>query len=210
MMQHHHQLDQWLAGGGVGGVLRPTKSAHFSPVKTVAVYMLRTHSDSFHVAHKVPVGDTPYVRAKRVQDPEKAIALFWGAINAGDRVDSVLKDMSIMMKQQNRAGEAIEAIKLLRVRCSNQAQESLDKLQASLPPSLLDGSRNPRWPWHYPPISSPLVVKQSSLILFMLAQLPLILPICFLAFQMRQLKGEVDIFSRADGSALFEMGNTRI
>uniref|UniRef100_A0A8R7V4P1 Uncharacterized protein n=1 Tax=Triticum urartu TaxID=4572 RepID=A0A8R7V4P1_TRIUA len=22
MMQHHHQLDQWLAGGGVGGVLR--------------------------------------------------------------------------------------------------------------------------------------------------------------------------------------------
>ncbi|KAM3364641.1 hypothetical protein ACQJBY_014790 [Aegilops geniculata] len=27
---------------------------------------------------------------------------------------------------------------------------------------------------------------------------------------MRQLKGEVDIFSRADGSALFEMGNTRV
>ena len=35
---------------------------------------------------------------------------------------------------------------LVGVRCSDQAQESLDKLQASLPPSLLDGSRNPRWP----------------------------------------------------------------
>ena len=44
----------------------------------------------------------------------------------------------------------------------------------------------------------------------MLARLPLILPVCCLALQMRQLKGKVDIFSRADGSALFEMGNTRV
>ncbi|KAM3277151.1 hypothetical protein ACQJBY_045150 [Aegilops geniculata] len=139
MMHHHQQLDQWLAGGGVGGVgavLRPTKSAPCSPVKPAAVSMLRTHSDSFHVAHKVPVGDTPYVRAKRVQlvdkDPEKAIALFWGAINAGDRVDSALKDMAIVMKQQNRAEEAIEAIKSLRVRCSDQAQESLDNILLDL------------------------------------------------------------------------------
>ncbi|KAF7060262.1 hypothetical protein CFC21_067058 [Triticum aestivum] len=138
MMHHHHQLDQWLAGGvgGVGAVLRPTKSAPCSPVKPAAVSMLRTHSDSFHVAHKVPVGDTPYVRAKRVQlvdkDPEKAIALFWGAINAGDRVDSALKDMAIVMKQQNRAEEAIEAIKSLRVRCSDQAQESLDNILLDL------------------------------------------------------------------------------
>ena len=140
MMHQHHQLDQWLAGGGgvggVGGVLRPTKSAPCSPVKPAAVSMLRTHSDSFHVAHKVPVGDTPYVRAKRVQlvdkDPEKAIALFWGAINAGDRVDSALKDMAIVMKQQNRAEEAIEAIKSLRVRCSDQAQESLDNILLDL------------------------------------------------------------------------------
>jgi len=27
---------------------------------------------------------------------------------------------------------------------------------------------------------------------------------------MRQLKGEVGVVSRADGSALFEMGNTRV
>ncbi|CAM0952699.1 unnamed protein product [Alopecurus aequalis] len=127
---------QWLAGGGVGGMLRPTKSAPCSPVKPPAPAMLRTHSDSFHVAHKVPVGDTPYVRAKRVQlvdkDPEKAIALFWGAINAGDRVDSALKDMAIVMKQQNRAEEAIEAIKSLRSRCSDQAQESLDNILLDL------------------------------------------------------------------------------
>ncbi|XP_073011824.1 protein POLLENLESS 3-LIKE 2 [Typha latifolia] len=112
--------------------IRPTKSAPCSPIKPIA----RTRSDSFHVTHKVPVGDTPYVKAKRVQlvdkDPEKAIALFWAAINAGDRVDSALKDMAIVMKQQNRAEEAIEAIKSLRVRCSDQAQESLDNILLDL------------------------------------------------------------------------------
>ncbi|KAK1297342.1 hypothetical protein QJS10_CPB15g00427 [Acorus calamus] len=112
--------------------IRPSKSEPSSPVKP----LLRTRSDSFHVAHKIPVGDTPYVKAKRVQlvdkDPEKAIALFWAAINAGDRVDSALKDMAIVMKQQNRAEEAIEAIKSLRVRCTDQAQESLDNILLDL------------------------------------------------------------------------------
>ncbi|CAD6224028.1 unnamed protein product [Miscanthus lutarioriparius] len=128
------QQEPWNAAAV--GLLRPTKSAPCSPIKTAAAAMLRTHSDSFHVAHKVPVGDTPYVRAKRVQlvdkDPEKAIALFWSAINAGDRVDSALKDMAIVMKQQNRAEEAIEAIKSLRSRCSDQAQESLDNILLDL------------------------------------------------------------------------------
>ncbi|KAK9164517.1 hypothetical protein Syun_005419 [Stephania yunnanensis] len=113
---------------------RPSKSAPCSPVKPLGV--TRTRSESFHVAHKVPVGDTPYVRAKNVQlvdkDPEKAIPLFWAAINAGDRVDSALKDMAIVMKQQNRAEEAIEAIKSLRGRCSDQAQESLDNILLDL------------------------------------------------------------------------------
>eukprot|EP00268_Persea_americana_P001414 TRINITY_DN10435_c0_g1_i2.p1 TRINITY_DN10435_c0_g1~~TRINITY_DN10435_c0_g1_i2.p1 ORF type:complete len:438 (+),score=89.53 TRINITY_DN10435_c0_g1_i2:87-1400(+) len=66
------------------------------------------------------------------KDPDKAIALFWAAINAGDRVDSALKDMAIVMKQQNRAEEAIEAIKSLRARCSDQAQESLDNILLDL------------------------------------------------------------------------------
>ncbi|KAK6150277.1 hypothetical protein DH2020_015209 [Rehmannia glutinosa] len=113
---------------------RPTKSAPSSPAKPLGVS--RTRSDSFHVTHKVPVGDTPYVRAKNVQlvdkDPERAIPLFWAAINAGDRVDSALKDMAIVMKQQNRAEEAIEAIKSLRTRCSDQAQESLDNILLDL------------------------------------------------------------------------------
>jgi hypothetical protein len=66
------------------------------------------------------------------KDPEKAVPLFWAAINAGDRVDSALKDMAIVMKQQNRAEEAIEAIKSLRHRCSDQAQESLDNILLDL------------------------------------------------------------------------------
>ncbi|XP_042486895.1 protein POLLENLESS 3-LIKE 2-like isoform X2 [Macadamia integrifolia] len=75
-------------------------------------------------------------KAKNVQlmdkDPERAIPLFWAAINAGDRVDSALKDVAIVMKQQNRAEEAIEAIKSLRSRCSDQAQESLDNILLDL------------------------------------------------------------------------------
>ncbi|KAI3665358.1 hypothetical protein L6452_43982 [Arctium lappa] len=132
---------------------RPTKSAPSSPAKPIGGGVLRTRSESFnlnstrsesnltrpesfHVTHKVPVGDSPYVRAKNVQlvekDPERAIPLFWAAINAGDRVDSALKDMAIVMKQQNRAEEAIEAIKSLRRRCSDQAQESLDNILLDL------------------------------------------------------------------------------
>nr|XP_043640149.1 protein POLLENLESS 3-LIKE 2 [Erigeron canadensis] len=144
--------DMWNAPPG----FRPTKSAPSSPAKPLGTGVLRTRSESFnlnaarsesfnsninraesfHVTHKVPVGDSPYVRAKNVQlvekDPEKAIPLFWAAINAGDRVDSALKDMAIVMKQQNRAEEAIEAIKSLRRRCSDQAQESLDNILLDL------------------------------------------------------------------------------
>ncbi|CAO2831334.1 unnamed protein product [Amaranthus hypochondriacus] len=124
--------EMWNAPPG----FRPSKasSAPCSPAKPAPVS--RTRSESFHITHKVPVGDTPYVRAKHVQlvdkDPEKAIPLFWAAINAGDRVDSALKDMAIVMKQQNRAEEAIEAIKSLRSRCSEQAQESLDNILLDL------------------------------------------------------------------------------
>lgn len=66
------------------------------------------------------------------KDPDAAIVLFWAAINAGDKVDSALKDMAIVMKQQDRAEEAIEAIKSFRNRCSKQAQESLDNVLIDL------------------------------------------------------------------------------
>lgn len=98
--------------------------------KTTAV------SPEFHVVHKVPAGDGPYVRAKHAQlvqkDPEAAIVLFWKAINAGDRVDSALKDMAVVMKQLDRTEEAIEAVKSFRGLCSRQAQESLDNVLIDL------------------------------------------------------------------------------
>ncbi|KAL8106621.1 hypothetical protein AgCh_023400 [Apium graveolens] len=90
----------------------------------------------FHVIHKVPSGDGPYVRAKHAQivqkDPEAALVWFWKAINAGDRVDSALKDMAVVMKQLDRTEEAIEAIKSFRVLCSRNSQESIDNILIDL------------------------------------------------------------------------------
>ncbi|XP_054785392.1 protein SULFUR DEFICIENCY-INDUCED 1-like [Prosopis cineraria] len=92
--------------------------------------------DLFHVIHKVPYGDTPYVRAKHAQlvekDPEAAVALFWEAIKAGDKLESALKDMAVVMKQLDRAGEAIDAIKSFRSLCSKHSQHSLDNLLIDL------------------------------------------------------------------------------
>lgn len=66
------------------------------------------------------------------KDLEVAIVWFWKAINAGDRVDSALKDMAVVMKQMDRTEEAIEAIKSFRSRCSKQSQESLDNVLIDL------------------------------------------------------------------------------
>lgn len=80
------------------------------------------------------------------KDPEAAIVLFWKAINAGDRVDSALKDMAVVMKQLDRSEEAIEAIKSFRGRCSKHSQGSLDnvlidlyKVQPDTQPGLNSG-----------------------------------------------------------------------
>ncbi|XP_010439553.1 PREDICTED: protein POLLENLESS 3-like [Camelina sativa] len=92
--------------------------------------------DPFHIVHKVPSGDSPYVRAKHAQlidkDPNRAISLFWAAINAGDRVDSALKDMAVVMKQLDRSDEGIEAIKSFRYLCSFESQDSIDNLLLEL------------------------------------------------------------------------------
>ncbi|KAH7864126.1 hypothetical protein Vadar_026059 [Vaccinium darrowii] len=92
--------------------------------------------DMFHVIHKVPCGDGPYVKAKHAQlvekDLEGAVVWFWKAINGGDRVDSALKDMAVVMKQLDRAAEAIEAIKSFRGRCPKQSQNSLDNVLIDL------------------------------------------------------------------------------
>ncbi|XP_064963347.1 uncharacterized protein LOC135611641 [Musa acuminata AAA Group] len=80
--------------------------------------------------------DSPYLRAKHAQmvdkDLQKAVPLFWAAINSGDRVDSALKDMAQAMKQINRAEEAIEAIKSFRHLCSPKTQESIDNVLLEL------------------------------------------------------------------------------
>ncbi|XP_057962880.1 protein POLLENLESS 3-LIKE 2-like [Malania oleifera] len=115
---------------------RPPRLSHNSSSAKSPPRMLRSRSQFFHVGPNVPVGNSTYAVAKKVQmvdkDPEKTIPLLWAAINAGDRVDSALKDMAIAMKQQNRAEEAIEAIKSLRYRCSDEAQESLDNILLDL------------------------------------------------------------------------------
>lgn len=115
------------------GLTKKTSSPETSPEKEM------NNSDKdmlFHVIHKVPSGDGPYVRAKHAQlvqkDLESAVVLFWKAINAGDRVDSALKDMAVVMTQLDRTEEAIEAIKSFRGLCSKQAQESVDNVLIDL------------------------------------------------------------------------------
>ncbi|CAI9089592.1 OLC1v1024187C1 [Oldenlandia corymbosa var. corymbosa] len=58
--------------------------------------------------------------------------MFWAAINAGDRVESALKDMAIVMKQLDRSDEAIEAIKSFRDLCPQESQESIDNILIEL------------------------------------------------------------------------------
>ncbi|CAN1325003.1 Protein POLLENLESS 3 [Linum perenne] len=91
-------------------------------------------TDLFHVIHKVPAGDSPYVKAKHLieKDPNRAVSMFWAAINAGDRVDSALKDMAVVLKQLNRSDEAIEAIKSFRHLCVQESQESIDNVLVEL------------------------------------------------------------------------------
>ncbi|KAK3122644.1 hypothetical protein QOZ80_8AG0616280 [Eleusine coracana subsp. coracana] len=80
--------------------------------------------------------DSPYVRAKQAQliekDPNKAVPLFWAAINSGDRIESALKDMANVLKQANRSEEAIEAIRSFRDHCPYDAQDSLDNILLDL------------------------------------------------------------------------------
>lgn len=66
------------------------------------------------------------------KNPEAAIVLFRKAINSGDKVDSALKDMAVVMKQLDRSDEAIEAIRSFRSLCSKQSQESLDNVLIDL------------------------------------------------------------------------------
>ncbi|XP_073154197.1 protein POLLENLESS 3 [Henckelia pumila] len=111
------------------------KTSRSSPVMLGSEKKPR-RSPLFHVVHKVPSGDSPYGRAKHVQlvdkDPSRAVSMFWAAINSGDRVDSALKDMAVVMKQLDRSDEAVEAIKSFRHLCPLESQESLDNILVEL------------------------------------------------------------------------------
>ncbi|KFK31645.1 hypothetical protein AALP_AA6G140200 [Arabis alpina] len=91
-------------------------------------------SSSFE--NQEPSCDSPYIRAKHAQlickDLDQAISLFWDAINAGDRVDSALKDMVAVMQQLDRSDEGIEAIKSFRYLCPFESQDSIDNLLLEL------------------------------------------------------------------------------
>ncbi|KAG6419394.1 hypothetical protein SASPL_121614 [Salvia splendens] len=112
------------------------KTERGSPVMPRSEMKPQHKGDLFHVVHKIPSGDSPYVRAKHVQlvdkDPGRAISLFWQAINSGDRVDSALKDMAVVMKQLDRSDEAIEAIKSFRHLSPADSQEALDNILLEL------------------------------------------------------------------------------
>eukprot|EP00253_Pinus_taeda_P028897 PITA_28897 len=111
-------------------------SPAFAQEKPIGFLKTQEKTDAFHSLYKVPLGDTPYGRAKQLQlvekDPSGAILSFREAINDGDRVDSALKDMAVVMNQQSRPLEAIEAIKSFRHLCSKQAQEPLDNVLIDL------------------------------------------------------------------------------
>ncbi|XP_019095578.1 PREDICTED: protein POLLENLESS 3-LIKE 1, partial [Camelina sativa] len=66
------------------------------------------------------------------KDLNRAISLYWAAINAGDRVDSALKDMALVMNQLDRTNEGIEAVKSYRYLCPFESQDSIDNLLLDL------------------------------------------------------------------------------
>ena len=66
------------------------------------------------------------------KEPERAAEMFRLAIAAGERVDSAVKDLAVLLKAQGRAEEAIGAVQGMRGLCSEEAQEALDNILLDL------------------------------------------------------------------------------
>ncbi|XP_047330555.1 protein SULFUR DEFICIENCY-INDUCED 1-like [Impatiens glandulifera] len=66
------------------------------------------------------------------KDLEGAIVWFWKVINEGDKVESALKDMAVVMNQLDRTEEAIEAVKSFRLLCPKQSQHSIGNVLIDL------------------------------------------------------------------------------
>jgi hypothetical protein len=115
----------------VGTLISKGVSSHVIKYASAYITLQNIESEIVWSAKKDSVWG--FFRAiKMNKDPERSIALFWAAIIAGDKVDSALKDMDIVLKQQNRSEEAIEAIISLRNRCSIHVQESLENILLDL------------------------------------------------------------------------------
>ncbi|KAI3894759.1 hypothetical protein MKW92_052237 [Papaver armeniacum] len=92
----------------------PSTPLKSTPLSSEEKKEISSLTNSFHSpCHRVPNGDSTYVKAKHVQIIEK---------------DS----SKAVMKHQSRADEVIEEIKLFRSLCSQQAQESLDNVLIDL------------------------------------------------------------------------------
>ncbi|KAI3933801.1 hypothetical protein MKW92_038043 [Papaver armeniacum] len=92
----------------------PSTPLNSTPLSSEEKKEISSLTNSFHSpCHRVPNGDSTYVKAKHVQIIEK---------------DS----SKAVMKHQIRADEVIEAIKLFRSLCSQQSQESLDNVLIDL------------------------------------------------------------------------------
>ncbi|KAL0649310.1 hypothetical protein Bca4012_092001 [Brassica carinata] len=73
-----------------------------------------------------------------------AIPLFWSAINVGDRVDSALKDMAMVMKQQDWAEETIKDSPLTGKRTKTAGSQG-KKFQVSVEQEATRLLRNLGW-----------------------------------------------------------------
>ncbi|EMS57236.1 hypothetical protein TRIUR3_26027 [Triticum urartu] len=104
------------------------------PAPSTGAPAMAAAAAAVHVALKIPSGGGPYARAKHYQkDLDASIAWFWKAIETGDKVDSALKDMAVVMKQRGYLDDAVDAIRSLRHLCpGKQSQESLDNILLDL------------------------------------------------------------------------------
>jgi len=92
-----------------------------------------TETQLYHAAHKIPPGSSTYARAKHLQLVDKdlpgAEKLLTEVVELwGYKADSALKDLAVVLKQQQRPAEAADVIIRYRHKCNKNVQVSLDNM----------------------------------------------------------------------------------